>query len=246
MVKRILVGVVFTLGPLLLVGCWETNPPKPDEGSVGSELMLEQLRPELLEIARTYEGFGRVDPRQLLWAPRYCQPPDSRPNTPALSASGDAETHGRKLYSLFVNMWPEDAEPLGSYTSKTASPVGQVIVKESWVPEVVTDPEAKREPVVKKVKRTRTAADGSTEPYEVKDQFLPYAEKDGKWYRAAERGPLFVMMKLDPSTPGTDRGWVYGVVSPDGKEVQAVGRITSCMNCHEKAPHDRLFGPPKE
>jgi hypothetical protein len=54
------------------------------------------------------------------------------------------------------------------------------------------------------------------------------------------------MFKLDPSTPGTDRGWAYGTVTADGKQVTSAGRVESCMRCHRKAPHDRLFGLPKE
>ena len=53
------------------------------------------------------------------------------------------------------------------------------------------------------------------------------------------------MVKLDPSTPDTDAGWVYGTVSADGKQVNASGRIASCMKCHQQAKHDRLFGLPK-
>ena len=50
------------------------------------------------------------------------------------------------------------------------------------------------------------------------------------------------MVKLDPATPGTDEGWVYGTVSPDGKAVGAAGRVASCMKCHAEAKSDRLFG----
>jgi hypothetical protein len=50
------------------------------------------------------------------------------------------------------------------------------------------------------------------------------------------------MFKLEPGTPGTDAGWVYGTVTPDGKQVTSAGRVESCMGCHQDAPHDRLFG----
>lgn len=58
-----------------------------------------------------------------------------------------------------------------------------------------------------------------------------------------ERAELFVMFKVDEATPGTDRGWVYGVTTPDGREVIDVGMIASCAECHRKASHERLFGP---
>jgi hypothetical protein len=50
------------------------------------------------------------------------------------------------------------------------------------------------------------------------------------------------MFKLDPKTPGTDEGWVYGTVTADGKTVTSAGRVASRMKCHQEAPHDRLFG----
>lgn len=60
---------------------------------------------------------------------------------------------------------------------------------------------------------------------------------------AGEAAPLFVMLKLDPSTEGTDNGWVYGTLTPDGKTVTSAGRIEACMDCHG-IQEDRLFGPP--
>jgi hypothetical protein len=73
----------------------------------------------------------------------------------------------------------------------------------------------------------------------VKESWVPSA--DG---RPRERSALFVMMKLDPATPGTDQGWIYGTTTADAKTVTGAGRIGSCMQCHEKAPRDRLFGLP--
>jgi hypothetical protein len=31
-------------------------------------------------------------------------------------------------------------------------------------------------------------------------------------------------------------------VTPDGKQVTSAGRVASCLECHRRAPHDRLFG----
>jgi hypothetical protein len=116
-----------------------------------------------------------------------------------------------------------------------------VVVKESWVPEEVKDDGTPLEPV----RRTVKVRQGDT-LVEQEDSFLPYARKDGHLYHAKEKGPLFVMFKLDPATPGTDEGWVYGTVTADGKTVTGVGKIESCMKCHQDAPHDRLFGLPEE
>jgi hypothetical protein len=87
-------------------------------------------------------------------------------------------------------------------------PVGQVLVKEAWVPEPMKD--------------------------------------KGEAPKAKEKAGLFIMFKLDPETPDTDEGWVYGTVTADGRTVTSAGRVGSCMGCHKKAPHDRLFGLPKE
>ena len=144
-----------------------------------------------------------------------------------VSASKDGGTHGQKLYSLF-------AKDRAAYKRGTSG-AGQVLVKESWRPERVADPASAP---------TRNGAARSTPSAEGGDHFHPYARTaDGEVFRAAERAGLFVMYKLDPSTPDTDTGWVYGTVSPAG-EVTSAGRVASCMGCHEKAPQGRLFGVP--
>src|SRR5947199_6697600 len=60
----------------------------------------------LLEIARSYQEYGRLDtePR---WAPLICYPGIGPPPVPLdvpprFSMSKDSLTHGRKLYWLFV------------------------------------------------------------------------------------------------------------------------------------------------
>ncbi len=65
---------------------------------------------------------------------------------------------------------------------------------------------------------------------------------DGRYFRAGKKSDLFIMTKVDPSTPGADGGWIYGTVSADGKTVIAQGQIAACAGCHQSAPRDRLFG----
>ncbi len=96
-----------------------------------------------------------------------------------------------------------------------ADAVGQVIVKETWHPKP-TDQE--RGP-----------------------QSKPFATKDGQSYEPGEQGPLFIMARVDPNTPETDDGWIYGVVSPDRSEFE-FGRLQNCMDCHQDANQGRLFG----
>jgi hypothetical protein len=66
---------------------------------------------------------------------------------------------------------------------------------------------------------------------------------ENRLYRPKEKSDLFIMFKLNPGTPETDEGWVYGIVTADRKKVTSAGRVASCMSCHLEAPHDRLFGP---
>ena len=57
---------------------------------------------------------------------------------------------------------------------------------------------------------------------------------------AGDAGPLFMMIKIGDED--SDAGWIYATVAPDGKTVTASGKIASCMECHQAAKHDRLFG----
>lgn len=196
----------------------------------------------VLKVAAEYKAWGRVDD-EMRWAPMLCRP--GAPGTVYLSASQNDETHGRKLYSLFARR-REDYARLGKSRDPVA--VGQVIVKQSWLPEEITEPSQRPDRKTDfdghKVLRTpalqpdtkRKGADGGF------DHFYPYAWQGDKAFKATRQADLFVMLKLDPETPDTDNGWVYATVTPDGKRVTAAGRIESCMGCHQDAKKDRLFG----
>jgi hypothetical protein len=189
----------------------------------------------LLEIAASYPEYGRAD-GMLRWAPWMCDAPP--PPTLRLSASTDARTHGRKLYFVFAKI-----NTGGCYFADgKANPVGQVVVKESWVPEEIPDKGQVLNPIFGSL--TVRGKDGITKTIDPSDPYVPYARKDGRLYHATKKADLFIMFKTDPSTPATDEGWVYGTVTADGKTVTSAGRVESCVNCHCKAPHDRLFGLP--
>ena len=64
---------------------------------------------------------------------------------------------------------------------------------------------------------------------------------DGVTVEPDRAAGLFVMMRVAENDPASDRGWVYGTVSPAG-DVTSVGRVASCMGCHEEAGPGRLFG----
>jgi hypothetical protein len=232
----LLVGIIFALA-----GC--VDKPQPEEAPPNNPAPMTKengsnpFHDRLLQIAGEYESYERAD-GQFRWAPLPCASPSIAvvgppAEVPKQSASGDSTTHGRKLYFMFARqVWdPPSPGYIGvsyiTFPGKTA-PVGQAIVKQSWVPEEVT-PAAPRQDVKSAGKPPRGEV-----------------VRDGKTYRAARQGELFIMYKLDPKTPGTDNGWVYGVVSADAKTVLNAGRIDNCMKCHVDAPHDRLFGLPEE
>jgi hypothetical protein len=214
-----------------LPGCVDREATPPSSVPSEDTARRQEFETRLLEIADSYESYGRIDPAAR-WAPTDCASPDPPVPQAQFSRSRDTDTHGRKLYWLFAMVH----DVFGSYVVKGGtSPVGQVVVKESWVPEEVS-PDTPLTPLTRTVK-VRVG----DRLVEQEDSFLPYARQGGKLYHAKERGPLFVMFKVDPQTPGTDEGWVYGTVA-GGKEVTSAGRVASCMRCHQDAPHDRLFG----
>ena len=183
---------------------------------------------ELLQVAKEYKSWGRVDDPMRL-APYDCRmPPPARAR---FSSSTDPDTHGQKLYSLFAR----DGNAYVGLTAQGAA-VGQVVVKESWAAEEMKDMKAGGTDWTKVV-RTEVVGPGGT-------HFYPYATRGDKVFKASTPAGLFVMMKLDPKTPNTDAGWVYGTVSADGQTVTAAGKVESCMKCHQDAKHDRLFGLP--
>ena len=188
----------------------------------------QPLHKELLKAAADYKVWGRVDD-EMRWAVIFCRKPE--PGKAHFSASADAATHGQKLYSLFAKEW-SSYYILGGIIE---SPIGQAVVKESWISEETK--EVKADDVDESNVIRRIAPKG-----DIGDSFYPFAVKDGKVYKASKQGDLFIMLKLNPKTEGTDVGWVYGTVTPDGKKVTSAGKVESCMKCHQEAKHDRLFG----
>jgi len=207
------------------------NAASPEKKSI------EQIRNDLLKIAAEYKSWGRVDD-QMRWAPQLCLP--GPPGRVYLSASKDKETHGQKLYSLFVRR----RDDYLSHSKGKAVPVGQAVVKQSWVPEEVTDPSEKSEEGIDYYRKIIFTPGPTSEwrDWSEVDHFYPYIRKGDKVFKAARQADLFIMLKLDPRTPDTDDGWVYATATPDGKKITSMGKIESCMKCHLQAKSDRLFG----
>jgi hypothetical protein len=231
----------------LLAACEPDGPPPPAaEGRAATPAGdVDAWRARLLRIAKSFPELGRVDEGARV-APTDCALPDltgrGGPARPAArpTASDDAATHGGlKVYSVFA----KDPKPYRALTDVAFSRArdepmdvdgtegcSQVLVKEAY------------EPVeVKKEDGAWVPVDGTKTPLH---RIAP-ASKDGKRLGAGRRLGVFVMFRVDPKTQGTDDGWVYGTVSADATTVTSVGRVASCMACHAKAPHGRLFGLPK-
>lgn len=223
------------------------DPAKPTRpGTPASPAPAETARAEgpfdkqLLAIAADYTRWPRVSDKAN-WAPAMCRIP--APTGVQRSVSGDAETHGKKLYFVFARDSAAYTE-MSSYgthdypgTSKPESkpcsnPVGQSLVKQSFAPVPV-----------KAADVPKPAPDNSA----VVQRELPedYArDEKGDIFKAGEARELFIMTKVDPKTEGTDQGWVYAVLSADGKKVISAGAIESCMECHKQTNRDRLYGSP--
>ena len=215
-------------GLTVLASCHNAEPTKP---TVEAD---KPFHKELLKAAADYKEWGRVD-NEMHWAPYYCRMPE--PGKAHFSASKDADSHGQKLYSLFA----KERSNYFLLAGKIESPIKQAIVKESWIPEETTEVKAGKLDASKILHPTSLKGERN-KLGDLGDSFYPYATKDGKVYKASKQGDLFLMIKFDPKTEGTDAGWVYGTVTADGKKVTSAGKVESCMKCHHDAPHDRLFG----
>lgn len=215
---------------------WENQP-------VGEVAMMqggipEQWIQDARRVAWEYKSYGRFD-ESARWSPWFCSMPP--PDRARRSQSPDADTHGRKLYALFV----KDADDYGSLKNgfpsaepfETPAPVGQVIVKEAWIPKKATEEDLlPNYPYVRQ---------GDGDQYLTEEGWLAFAkDEDGTVWKATDRGPLFLMMKYDPETPGTDQGWVYATVDTHNV-ITGIGVMENCYSCHVDAPRDRMFGLPE-
>lgn len=191
----------------------------PSGAEEGAAEAPRNVRARLIEIGRTYRESLGLASDAVLWAPTQCVPPEPQVE---MSASGDGETHGSKLYVLYAR----DVEGYKKLTEDRAagSAGDQVIVKETWLP-VNAEGDGPRD-----ARAPRTRVKG----------------KDGVEHMAGEKGPVFVMLRTGGTEAWADAGWVYATLTADGTRVTGAGRMASCMGCHEKAGEGRLFGMKRE
>lgn len=203
------------------------NPAAPEtQTSTVPPSQPKEFEAKCVEIARTYSAWQRVSDNALRGI-LLCVPSPTlllEREQPTRSTSTHESTHGKKLYWLYVS--DADAYPFGSSMRNrppgahhVLAPVGQTLVKQSWSVKPVTQAWAE-EPI----------------------HLVRCIEENGQYFAADVQQELFIMTKLDPATPGTDTGWVYAVVKPDGSEVIRSGMLSDCMGCHEDAANDRMLG----
>ena len=212
------------VGLVLLAACGSpevglTHPEEPTPDTSLSDADQQQL----LGLLKDYpKAFGCVDD-ELRWAPTLCRRPPNRAKVRMSAAPGE-KAHARKLYWLFA----QDRVAYAGIKTKQDQPVGQVLVKQAWVPQ------------------EGAATDDTPGPYgtEADRSVVRSVEQDGAQWHVGAKHALFVMWKRGKDVAGTDEGWTYATVTPDGSRVTASGRIQSCMQCHRDATHDRLFGLP--
>ena len=196
-----------------------TPAPGPADVAPGPSPPTGDSAQLVATVAREYKSWRLADD-EFHWAPGLCRMP--RPGGEHMSAAG-AE-HGGKLFRLWALDvqaygvavgWTDRKGPSGDRPSPRVDlprDVTQVLVKESFVAE---------------------QAHGDPQP-------LNPAMRDGKPFRAGDPIGLFVMIQLATPREGTDQGWIYGTVAPDGT-VSSARDSGACRDCHATRPN-RLFG----
>lgn len=73
----------------------------------------------------------------------------------------------------------------------------------------------------------------------VKVQYLDDGGKPGAMKN------ITVMAKMAPGYDAEHGDWYYAAMSPDASTTMVEGKVESCINCHDSADTDYLFGVPK-
>lgn len=182
--------------------------------------------PLLREIAASHASWGLVD-NQFHWAPGLCAMPAE--GVQHLSAADADTAHAAKVFVLHAldpkAYWrsadvkgelPATLDRVGA-TLRSRDDVLQVLVKESFVPRPL---------------------DADT----FQARLVPAKRGDAR-YGAGDPIGLFVMAQLrDATSEGTDAGWIYATIAPEGR-ITAAGDLEACRGCHG-AQADRVFGMP--
>ncbi len=212
--------LLMMFGLCLLAGC-EQHREADTTGGGGADTLADHslVDPRFEQVANWIAiEYTRYETAESAWArlaPVLCDPPVTDPYTGPVFSNADSGEHKRKLYRLYSKQ--SRFYPV-SWTGLElgVQPVGQALVKESFVPDEMAEAD---DEVGTTVFDPRTA----------------------KHYTPGDPAGLFIMFKLDPATEGTDAGWVYATTTPDGL-VTAAGRVESCVKCHIRSDQDRMLG----
>lgn len=193
-------------------------------------------------VAKGYSWLARAD--GLFWAPYDCVAP---PPPPAfLSAAPDGE-HARKVYRLLIQSPDAYASATGGVQPVGPSQIGMKGHGRDGGPWTVVPAASGTDAAAPEWSVFR-----ETEQVLVKESYAPHeceakavgatAAVGGRTYCLDQPMGLFVMVKPKGATMPTDEGWIYGTWVSG--VVTSSGKVASCMACHQKAPHGRLFGLP--
>ncbi len=164
-----------------------------------------------------------------------------------MSAAPDGSPHGRTLYTLYARdedaylamsfrwLFERPTAPGTPSSEPIINPVGQVVVKQAFTPEPADELRARYD-------AWQGRSWNADEAAQWRDVGSCALGDDGHLYRAGPLAALFVMLKLEPGTPGTDNGWVYATIAPDLTTITSMGAIESCVQCHQQTDRDRLYG----
>lgn len=186
----------------------------------------EDWAPLIETVYFSYEQFACVT-NGYRWAPWLCTAQPQRPQEQiAQSRAPEFSPHGRKLYQLYTN----DYEMYIAASRGESDGIGLTVVKEA------------HESVMVSVDEPFDPLNGTIFGRLERPATIEATEGGGR-YVAGMVSSIFVMTKVGPTnTPGTDEGWVYGTAIPPNGAVLQSGPIASCIGCHSKTPHNRLFG----
>jgi hypothetical protein len=211
------------------------------------ELSAQKLESDVLAAASGYMDWGGPVDFQLRFGPTLCMIP---PLEPRFSESDPSGPHAEKLYLIHASdarsyagvdyssqgeggfLVPDSNLDFGSRAPSLPDfecDWSQVLVKEAFAPSLYAGEEAEQ-----------------SHPFDDGGQFKSWvqpAERDGEQWVPGEFVGLYLMLRTERETPGTDEGWVYATVQADGA-VTAYGQIQSCVACHRRAGSGRMFGLP--
>ena len=188
----------------------KSMPPEPDVNDV-------RFHPAIKTAAEKYLEYAMVNTASMKVPDKDATAEEVFLEDPAARMSQAESGHDQKLYFLF-------AKDIAHYVNRdgSESPVGQALVKEAW-----------------------TAVPGNPDARNLRNHAClirvnPRVAVGDKTLELGKRSDLFVMLKQDPKTEGSDQGWVYGVIDPKSHEIKSAGAVASCIACHG-GEKDSLF-----